>query len=197
MKKVFTVVQAILFFLTLCACTEEVIDIKSLLPEKEVIAGQSADRPIYSSVEQLAEVSDCIIEGEVLDEGTVYSASDESAEGGNRMYFTVKVLKNIKGNTASDKIIIAQQGAAREESEVKYQKGEHIISFLYQYEESIPGTEPGYPCYYMSAACEDANFRVVQVEYNGKPVSVVQCFGSENLLQYDGKSLSDFLKLLQ
>lgn len=197
MKKIVAVIQSILFTLALCACSEEVIDIRSLLPEKEIITGQSADRPIYSSAEQLAEVSDCIIEGEVLDDGTVYSASEESAESGSMMYFTVKVLKSIKGDPAADTVIIAQKGGAREDAEVKYKKGEHIISFLYQYEETVPGTEKEYPCYYMSVACEDANFRVVQIEYNGKPVSVVQSFGSENILQYDGRSLSDFLKLLQ
>ncbi len=196
MKKLFSVIQIICFSLGLYACTEEVIDIRSLLPEKEAIAGQSADRPIYSSAEQLAEASDCIIEGEVLDEGTVYNPSEESTEGGSIMYFTVKVLKDIKGD-AADQILIAQKGATREDTEVKYKKGEHIIAFLYQYEESIPGVEQEYPCYYMSIACEDANFRVVEVEYNGKPVSVVQCFSSENMLQYDGKSLSDFLNLLK
>ncbi len=195
MKKIFAVIQSILFTLALCACAEEVIDIRSLLPEKEAIIGQSADRPMYSSVEQLAEASDCIIEGEVLDEGTVYSPSEESTEGGSMMYFTVKVLKDIKGDTA-DQILIVQKGATREDAEVKYKKGEHIISFLYQYEESIPGAEES-PYRYMSIGCEDANFRVVEVEYNGKPVSVVQCFSADNMLQYDGKSLSDFLNLLK
>lgn len=201
MKKILTAIQIVFLFLSFCACTEEVTDIKSLLPQKEVIKSDKSDSPtdkmIYNSIDQLVMASDCIIEGEVLDEGTVYSAYDEylGADCG-MMYFKIKVLNIIKGDDIADEIIIAQLGASTDSMEVKYKKGEHIISFLYQLDNSIPGTEE-YPYSYTSVSNEDGNFRVVQVEYNKKLVSIVQCFGSVNILQYDGKSLSDFLNLLK
>ena len=111
-------------------------------------------------------------------------------------YFKIEIQSTLKGEDLPQEIIIVQKGTSSDTGEVKYQKGEHIISFLRQLENDIPGTEEAPYCY-MSIGCEDANFRIVEVEYNGKPVSVVQCFSAENMLQYDGKSLSDFLNLLK
>lgn len=198
MKKLFAAIQVLFLIFSVCACTEEdVTDIRNLLPEKKVIEQELTDRGIYTSIEQLIEGSDCIIEGTVLDDGTAYHSSDVYAEDEPDMtYFKIEIQSTLKGQDLPQEIIIVQKGTSPNSGEVKYQKGEHIISFLRQLENDIPGTEE-FPYRYMSIGCEDANFRVVEVEYNGKSVSVVQCFSAENMLQYDGKSLSDFLNLLK
>lgn len=198
MKKLFAAIQVLFLICSVCACTEETVtDIRNLLPEKKVIEQSPTDRGVYTSAEQLIEGSDCIIEGIVLDEGTVYHSSDIYAEDEPDMtYFKVGIQSILKGEDLPRDILIVQRGTSPDTGEVKYKKGEHIISFLRQLENDIPGAEES-PYRYMSIGCEDANFRVVEVEYNGKPVSVVQCFSADNMLQYDGKSLSDFLQLLK
>ena len=189
MKKALALFQIFLLLLAVSACyDEEVTDIKSLLPEKGAVETDEEqpdeNRIIFNAVEQLMAVSDCIIEGEVLDDGSPLSRHDELSDSDNDMVaFQVKVLNPIRGENIPEEITILQ-----DIGEIKYQKGEHIISFLYALED-VPN--------YMSVGREEANFRVVQVTYNEKTVDLVQCFSSQNMLQYDGKSLSDFLKLLK
>lgn len=197
MKKLFAAIQVLCLIFFVCACTKEGTGTRSLLPEKEVIAPEKLNpliqRMIYTSVDPMKEECDCIIEGEVVDEYTYESKTSHALF----FYSKVKVLNVIKGEHIPEEIILAQYGLTWDSMEVKYTKGEHIISFLYQYEEGVPGAEEEYPCWYMSIAFEDGNFRVIQAEQNGKPVSLVQCFGAENILQYDGMPLSEFLSLLE
>ena len=187
MKKALALFQILLLLLAVSACyNEEVTDIKSLLPEKSVAAdsGEEENRIIFSSVEQMTAVCDCVIEGEVADSGTPIRRYDELAGSENSMTaFTVTVQNVLLGENVPDTICILQT-----KQEVSYRKGEHIISFLYALED-VPN--------YMSVGREEGNFRVVRVVYNEKPVDLIQSFSSRDMLQYDGKSLSDFLQLVK
>ena len=99
MKKLFSAIQILFLICSVCACTEEdVTDIRSLLPEKKVIDQEPTNRGIYSAAEQLIAGSDCIIEGAVLDEGTVYRSSDAYAEDEPDMtYFKIEIQNILKG----------------------------------------------------------------------------------------------------